>query len=74
MTMETLKNCAEMHDAAGEGGGRNLPMARDGVSSGAARRGDSFAGTENLMEVMVERENMLLVSLLDSVLQFQRNS
>jgi RNA-directed DNA polymerase len=59
MTMETLRNRAGMRDAPGERGGRNLPMVPGGASSGAVRRGDSCAGTENLMEAVVERENML---------------
>ena len=59
MTTQTLKNPAEMHDAPTERGGRNLPMAAEGASNGTARRGTSCTGTENLMEAVVERENML---------------
>ena len=52
-------NRAGMCDALGERGGRNLPMASGGASSGTARRGHPCAGTENLMEAVVERGNML---------------
>jgi len=59
MTTETLTDRAEKRDAPAEGGGRNLPVAARVASSGTARRGDSCTGTENLMEAVVERENML---------------
>jgi RNA-directed DNA polymerase len=59
MTIEMLTNRAEMRDALAERGGRNLPMAAGGVSSGTARKGHSCTGTVNLMEAVVERENML---------------
>ena len=59
MTMQTLTSRAEMSDAPGERGGRNRPMAPGGASSGTVRRGYSCAGTENLMEGVVERGNML---------------
>jgi len=59
MTMQTLTSRAEMSDAPGERGGRNRPMAPGGASSGTVRRGYSCAGTENLMEAVVERGNML---------------
>jgi RNA-directed DNA polymerase len=58
MTTEKLINCAEMHDAPAEGGGRNLPLAAQGATSGTARRGNFCTGTEDLMEAVVERENM----------------
>jgi RNA-directed DNA polymerase len=38
---------------------RNLRGAGDGVPSATARREDSCAGTEGMMEAVVERENML---------------
>ena len=59
MTIEMLTNRAEMRDALAERGGRNLPMAAGGASSGTARKGHSCTGTVNLMEAVVERENML---------------
>jgi hypothetical protein len=59
MTIEMLTNRAEMRGAPAERGGRNLPMAAVGASSGTARKGHSCTGTENLMEAVVERENML---------------
>ena len=59
MTIEMLTNRAEMRDALAERGGRNLPMAAGGASSGTARKGHSSTGTVNLMEAVVERENML---------------
>ena len=59
MTTEKLINRAEMHGAPAERGGRNLPMAAGGASSGTARRGNSCIGTLDLMEAVVERENML---------------
>ena len=59
MTTETQTNRAEMRDAPPERSGRNLPMAAGGASSGTARRGHSCPGTEDLMEAVVERENML---------------
>ena len=59
MTIEMLINRAERRDALAERGGRNLPMAAGGVSSGTARKGHSCTGTVNLMEAVVERENML---------------
>ena len=59
MTTQTLTNRAEMRDALAERGGRNLPVAAGGASSGTARKGHSCTGTENLMEAVVERENML---------------
>ena len=55
-----LTNRAEMHDAPAEGGGRNLPVAAGGASSGTARREYSCTGTEKLMEAVVERENVLI--------------
>jgi RNA-directed DNA polymerase len=59
MTTQMLTNRAEMHGAPAERGGRNLPMAAGGASKGTARREHSGTGTENLMEAVVERENML---------------
>ena len=60
MTTQMLTNRAGMRDAPAERGGRNLPMAAGGASSGTARR-DSTPVRElkNLMEAVVERENML---------------
>ena len=48
-----------MPDAPTERGGRNMPMAAGGASSGTARREYCCRGAENLMEALVERENML---------------
>lgn len=59
MTTQMRTDRAEMRDAPAERGGRKLPMAAGGASSGTARRGYSCTGTENLMEAVVERENML---------------
>lgn len=59
MTTQTLMNRAGMRDAPAERGGRNLPMASGGASSGTARREYSCAGTEDLMGAVVERGNML---------------
>jgi RNA-directed DNA polymerase len=59
MTIETLTNRAGMRDAPVERGGRNLPMAAGGASSGTARKGHSCTGSKNLMEAVVEHENML---------------
>ena len=59
MITQTLANRAGMRDAPGERGGRNLPMAPGGASSGTVRREHSCAGSENLMEAVVERGNML---------------
>ena len=60
MTTQMLTRRAEMREAPAERGGRNLPMAAEGASSVTARRGYSCTGTENLMEAVVERENMLI--------------
>jgi len=59
MTTQMRTNRAEMRDAPAERGGRNRPRAAGGASSGTARKGHSCAGTENLMEAVVERDNML---------------
>lgn len=59
MTMETPTSWAEKQDTPVEGGGRNRPVDAGGASSGTARREDPWAGTENLMEAVVDRENML---------------
>jgi len=59
MTTQTLTNRAGRRDAPWERGGRNLPMAPGGASSGAVRREHFCAGTEDLMEAVVERGNML---------------
>jgi RNA-directed DNA polymerase len=59
MSTQKLINRDEKHDALAERGGRNLPMAAGGASSGTARRGNSCTGTLDLMEAVVERENML---------------
>ncbi|MFO7713919.1 reverse transcriptase domain-containing protein [Desulfosarcina sp.] len=58
MTIEMLTNRAGMRDAPAERGGRNLPMAAGGASSGTASKGHTCTGIENLMEAVVERENM----------------
>jgi RNA-directed DNA polymerase len=58
MTTEELINRVEKHGAPAEGGGRNLPMAAGGATSGTARRGNFCTGTLELMEAVVERENM----------------
>ncbi|MBW1748804.1 MAG: group II intron reverse transcriptase/maturase [Deltaproteobacteria bacterium] len=55
-----LTNRAGMRDAPTERGGRNLPMAAGGASSGTARRESTpVRELKNLMEAVVERENML---------------
>lgn len=59
MTTQMLTNRSERRDAPAERGGRNLPMAAEGASSGTARKGYSCTGTKSLMEAVVERENML---------------
>jgi RNA-directed DNA polymerase len=59
MTTQTLINRAEKRDAPAERGGRNRPMAAGGASSGTARKEHCCPGTEDLMEAVVERENML---------------
>jgi len=59
MTTQTLINRAEMRDAPAERGGRNRPVAAGGASSGTARKEHCCPGTEDLMEAVVERENML---------------
>jgi len=60
MTTQMLTNRAGMRDAPAERGGRNLPMAAGGVSSGTARRESTpVRELKNLMEAVVERENML---------------
>ena len=48
-----------MPDAPTERGGRNMPMAAGGASSGTAIREHTCMKHENLMEAVVERENML---------------
>ena len=58
MSTQKLTNQAEMSGALAERGGRSLPMAAGGASSGTVRREYSCTGTENLMEAVVERENM----------------
>jgi RNA-directed DNA polymerase len=58
MTTEKLINRAAKHGAPAEGGGRNLPCAAGGATSGTARRGNFCTGTLGLMEAVVERENM----------------
>ena len=58
MTTEKLINRAVKHGAPAEGGGRNLPRAAGGATSGTARRGDSCPGDLELMEAVVERKNM----------------
>lgn len=59
MTTQTLTNRAEMPDARAEGGRRHRPRPAGGALRGTARRELSGPGTENLMEAVVERENML---------------
>ena len=59
MTTQTQINRAEMRDAPAERGRRNRPMAAGGASSGTARKEHCCPGTEDLMEAVVERENML---------------
>ena len=59
MAKETQRSRAEMPETAPGGRRRNLRGTCCGVSSAAARRGDSCPRTENLMEVVVERENMV---------------
>jgi len=60
MTTQMLTNRAGMRDAPTERGGRNLPMAAGGASSGTARRESTpVRELKNLMEAVVERENML---------------
>jgi len=60
MTTQMLTNRAGMRDAPAERGGRNLPMAAGGASSGTARRESTpVRELKNLMEAVVERENML---------------
>ncbi len=60
MPTQTQTDRAEMCDAPAEKVGRNLTMAAEGASSGTARRGYSCTETENLIEAVVERENMLI--------------
>jgi RNA-directed DNA polymerase len=59
MDMETQKSRDERPDALAEGGSRKLPVAAEGASSATVRRGKTCPGTEELMEAVVERENML---------------
>jgi len=59
MTTQMLTSRAGMRDAPGERGGQNRPTAAGGASSGTVRREYSCTGTENLMEAVVERGNML---------------
>ena len=58
MSTEKLINRDAKHGALAERGGRNLPMAAGGASSGTARRGNFCPGTLDLMEAVVERKNM----------------
>jgi len=60
MTTQTQTNRAEMRDALEERGRRNRPVASGGVSNGTVRKGHFCTGTENMMEAVVERENMLI--------------
>ena len=57
MTTNKLINRDEMHGALAERGGRNLPMAAGGASSGTVRRGNFCPGTLDLMEAVVERDS-----------------
>jgi len=59
MAKETQTSRAEMPETAPGGRRRNLRGTGGGVSSAAAKRGDTCPRTENLMEVVVERENMM---------------
>jgi RNA-directed DNA polymerase len=59
MVKETQTSRAEMPDTAPGGRRRNLRGTGGGVSSATAKRGDTCPGIENLMEVVVERENMM---------------
>ena len=59
MSTQMPTNRAEMRDARAEEGGRNSPEVAGGASRGTAMREHSCRGTENLMEAVVERENML---------------
>ena len=58
MVKEKQTNQTEMSGTPSEGGRRNLPGAEEGASSITAKRDVSCHGTEYLMEVVVEGENM----------------
>jgi RNA-directed DNA polymerase len=58
MAKETQRSRAEMPDTVPGGSGRNLRGTGFGVSNATARRGNPCPETENVMEVVVERENM----------------
>jgi len=58
MAKETQTSRAEMPDTTPGGSGRNPRGSGGGVSSATARREDTCPETENVMEVVVERENM----------------
>jgi RNA-directed DNA polymerase len=59
MVKETQTSRAEMPEPAPGGSGRKLRGTGGGVSSATAKRGEPCPGTENLMEGVVERENMM---------------
>jgi len=59
MARETQTSRAEMPEPALGGSGRNLRGTGGGVSSATARKGEPCPETENLMEGVVERENMM---------------
>lgn len=59
MARETQTRRVEMPDTTPEGSGRNSRVVGGGASSATARRGDFCAGTERMMEAVVERKNMV---------------
>jgi len=59
MARETQTSRAEVPDTTPERSGRNSRVVGGGASSATARRGDSCAGTERMMEAVVERKNMV---------------
>ncbi len=75
MSTETQNSIAEMHDPIPESSGRNPRGYGVGASSGTARRDDFCQRTDEMMEAVVERENMLgLVALLDRIIAVQNKS
>jgi RNA-directed DNA polymerase len=59
MVKEVQESRAEMPDAESEGSRRNLRRAGVGVPISTARIGHFCPGTEDMMEAVVERENMM---------------
>jgi RNA-directed DNA polymerase len=59
MAREAQESRAERPDAKPEGSGRNPRRAGGGVPSATARKGDFCTETDNMMEAVVERENMI---------------